>query len=81
MSWNSEADSYIVYDMADNNVLATTTGLTFTLSDLLDNTNYTLGVQAVCGEEVSSVRSVSLHTTCLPTALPYYEGFENGISC
>ena len=81
LSWNSEADSYIVYDMADNNVLATTTGLTFTLSDLLNNTNYTLGVQAVCGEEVSSVRSVSLHTTCLPTALPYYEGFENGISC
>lgn len=55
-----------------------------TLNGLTANTVYTVSVASLCGGDTSEVITGTFRTECavIPaTALPYAEGFENGIDC
>lgn len=76
-SWQGNADSYKIYDMADTSLLATTTTNTFSFSGLLPNTVYGLGVAAVCGtDDESEIVAILFRSACGAVALPYTESFE-----
>ncbi len=76
-SWHGEANSYIIYDMVDSSILATTADTTFFFSGLLPNTLFGLGVAAVCGtDDESEISYVMFRTACGAVALPYTESFE-----
>ena len=59
LTWSSQATSYTIYNMADTTVVLTTTDTSVVISTLNPNTQYTLGVQANCGNE----QSVFVNTT------------------
>lgn len=54
----------------------TATGLSATITGLTPDIDYTIEVAAMCGATASDTVSVTLHTICLPMALPYGESFE-----
>ena len=56
----------------------------YTLNDLTANTAYTVSVASLCAGDTSEVITGTFRTECAvihATALPYAEGFENGIDC
>ena len=81
LTWNGTAASYDVYNGAT--FVANTTNTTYTITGLSAATEYVFGVQSICSATDSSIRvNVSATTECADvTALPYNEGFENGLGC
>ena len=81
LTWDGTAASYSVYVDAD--FVANVTTTTYTVTGLTPATGYTFGVRAVCSATDSSMLSnVAATTECADvTALPYNEGFENGLGC
>ena len=79
LSWtaNSGATLFAVYlndTLIDDNV----TDTTYTFQNLLGNTPYTVGVQAICSSSDSSnIATVNVRTTCGEMPIPYFEDFES----
>ena len=76
IGWTPGGDetSWNIY-LNDELVASNVTDLNYTFTDLNPNTQYTLGVTAVCDEE-SQKRTVSVRTPCAAMSLPYTCGFE-----
>ncbi len=81
INWTGNAASYGVYN--DTTLVATVTTNTYTFTGLTAATSYTFGVQAICSAtDIASMTTVTAMTACADvTALPYTEGFENGLGC
>lgn len=77
LTWNSDANSYNIYDMSDTSFVASVSTTTYTITGLNAVTNYNFGVRAVCGTEESDIRTVSFSTACATLSLPYTETFES----
>ncbi len=85
ISWASDEDAngYEVVlvpegSTIDNEPSELTSDTTITLSNLTDNTGYTVYVRVNCASENSSWASISFRTLCLPqTTLPYTMNFDN----
>ena len=70
--------SYIIYDMSDTSVLASTSSTTYTFSGLDANTLYNIAVVADCGTSTSSYNVISVRTACGGfTAVPYSTTFDD----
>lgn len=77
LTWESDGNSFIVYDMADSSVVATVTDTFAVIPQLNANTAYIFGVANDCGNEVSDTVCISTRTACdLINSLPYTCGFE-----
>jgi len=76
IGWTPGGDetSWNIY-LNDELVASNVTDLNYTFTDLNPNTQYTLGVTAVCDEE-SQKRTVPVRTPCAAMSLPYTCGFE-----
>ena len=87
LSWsdnNNTGATYTVYNMADNTVIATgVSGNSYVVTGLTASTSYTFGVVANCSAtSEADIVTVNAMTDCPDiTALPYNEGFENGLGC
>ena len=87
LSWsddNNTGATYTVYNMADNTVIATgVSGNSYVVTGLTASTSYTFGVVANCSAtSEADIVTVNAMTDCADiTALPYNEGFENGLGC
>ena len=81
ISWTGNAASYDIYN--GTTFVANVTTNTYTFNGLTAGTSYTFGVQAICSAtETSGVATINVMTDCADiTALPYNEGFENGLGC
>ena len=81
ISWNGTAASYDVYK--DGVFVANVTTDTYTFTGLTAATAYTFGVQALCSAtDTADMVTITATTECSDiTALPYNEGFENGLGC
>jgi hypothetical protein len=75
MTWNSNAESYII--MLDDSVIAVSPTTTYHLTGLAANTQYTFAVQAVCGDFEAAVTSISFTTLCGAETMPWAENFDN----
>ena len=62
LSWEGNADSYTIYNMSDTTVDQYASDTTANLYALDPNTSYTFGVTANCGNEESSIRTISFTT-------------------
>ena len=64
LDWYSNADIYEIYILDDTNTTFVTSvgDLGYTLYGLASNTNYTIGVQAVCGDNVAEMSIISFRT-------------------
>ena len=78
LTWEGNADGYIIYDMSDSTILASgISDLTYTVEYLNANTTYTFGVAADCGGDLSVIRTVTGRTDCgAISVLPFTEDFE-----
>lgn len=76
LNWIGNADGYTIYDMSDTSVYQYTTDTTVTLYALDPMTAYTFGVAANCGNDESSIVTISFNTACTAVTLPFTEDFE-----
>ena len=76
LNWIGNADGYTIYDMSDTSVYQYTTDTTVTLYALDPMTAYTFGVAANCGNDESSIVTISFNTACIAVTLPFTEDFE-----
>ena len=78
LTWTGDADGYTVYqiDSAATTVNQTVTTTTATITGLAANTEYTFGIVANCGNDVSTMTTVSFRTSCAAEALPFTEDFS-----
>lgn len=91
ISWNStSANQYIVSyrkitDVTTTNISATNPNIS--LQGLDYSTTYIVYIRAICGTDTTLIEfsnHINFTTSCSQTAInefPYYEGFENGLSC
>lgn len=91
LTWNDNANSsatYTVYNMADTTVIAsnitatpgTANGISYTVTGLDANTQYTFGVQANCTAGDAAIMTVSVRTNCDAEELPFVETFDATLS-
>lgn len=91
LTWNDNANSsatYTVYNMADTTVIAsnitatpgTANGISYTVTSLDANTQYTFGVQANCTAGDAAIMTVSARTSCATESLPFTEDFSVSLS-
>lgn len=78
LTWDYDADTYTLYNIADGSVLGTVTDTAYTIAGLVPTTNYTFGVAANCGSDQGQMATVTFRTTGIPISLPYATGFEDG---
>ena len=65
LSWNGTANSYTVYNMDNNTVIASNVaGNTYEVTGLTASTDYVFGVVANCGTETSEITTVAARTDC-----------------
>ncbi len=78
LTWDGTANSYNVYAITatDTTFVQNVTNTTFTISGLNAMSNYTYGVESVCGSNESQMVVVSFNTPCTAVDLPYTETFE-----
>ena len=83
LTWEGTADSYNVYSIAgtDTTLVDNVTNTFIEIGDLTAMTSYTYGVRSVCGSNESDMVTVNFRTACSSVAIPFTEGFENGIDC
>ena len=74
--------TYTVYDMDDTTVIATgITAMTYTVTGLDANTDYTFGVVANCSAtDASAIASISARTSCEAEVLPFIEDFSASLT-
>lgn len=81
LSWNDPSNSsatYTVYNMADSTVVASNVNaLTYTVTGLSANTQYTFGVQANCSAGDAAIMTVSALTSCADENMPWSENFDD----
>lgn len=69
--------SYLA-DGEENPTVIVVTENPYTVEGLEDNTNYTIQVRTICGEEDNSYwTAATVRTSCVAIAIPYLETFEN----
>ena len=78
LTWDYDADTYTLYNIADGSVLGSVTDTAYTIAGLVPTTNYTFGVAANCGSDQGQMATVTFRTTGIPISLPYATGFEDG---
>lgn len=78
LTWDYDADTYTLYNIADGSVLGTVTDTAYTIAGLVPTTNYTFGVAANCGSDQGQMATITFRTTGIPISLPYATGFEDG---
>ena len=75
ISWDAVADSYtVLMNGSEISVIDTT----YTFTDLMPMTQYTIGVAANCGSSLGLTAEISFSTSAIPAMLPYATGFEAG---
>ena len=90
ISWLGEANSYTVeYDttgftQGNGTIVSNLTTTTYDLSNLEENTSYTMYIYGDCGTEdgLSDIASYTFRTACdaiSVTSTPWTEGFENSV--
>ena len=81
LTWTDEnnAGTYVVYG-SDGVAIATVNGLSYTVTGLQSNSDYTFGVAAVCGTSQSPVSTISIHTLCGSVAMPWTENFDASVN-
>ena len=62
LTWNGNASSYAVYDMADSTLIQYVSDTTVDLTTLLSDHPYTIGVASVCGSDESAIMTVNFRT-------------------
>ena len=84
LTWTDASNSsatYTIYNMADTTVVVTgISALTYDITDLTSNTDYTFGVQANCGSDDAVIVTVNAHTACAAMPLPFTENFSSTLS-
>lgn len=76
ISWESDANSFVVLNMADTTVIGTTSDTSYMIANLSPSGQYTFGVVVDCGGDYSDTVVVTVGTACSAIAIPYYEDFE-----
>lgn len=81
--WESDAEAWRVYLEGENEEDAEIVyEKSYTFTGLDPMTQHTAVVHAICSEEESSEGSyINFTTDCGAVALPFFDGFENGIDC
>ncbi len=65
LSWTSDAENFIVYNMADSSVVANVTEPAAMITGLNSNTAYTFGVVVDCGDgDISDTVCINVRTAC-----------------
>lgn len=79
LTWEGTANSYNVYAITatDTTFVQNVTNTTFTITGLNAMSNYTYGVESVCGSDLSNIMTISFSTPCAAINLPYTETFES----
>lgn len=76
LSWTGSATNYTIVDLSDTTVVTTTADTFYVLTGLNAMTLYNYGVIANCGNDQSTMVTVSFATACSAVAIPYTEDFE-----
>ena len=73
ISWDAVADSYTVFmNGSEISVFDTT----FTITNLMPMTQYTISVAANCGSNLGAIETMNFNTACSAMSLPYVESFD-----
>ncbi len=73
ISWDAVADSYTVFmNGSEISVFDTT----YTFTDLMPMTQYTISVAANCGSNLGAIETMNFNTACSAVSLPYVESFD-----
>ncbi len=73
ISWDAVADSYTVFmNGSEISVFDTT----FTITNLMPMTQYTISVAANCGSNLGAIETMNFNTACSAVSLPYVESFD-----
>ena len=62
LTWEGDADSYVIYNMADTSVYVNASSTEYTFEGLDPITSYTFGVASSCGNDESSIITKSFTT-------------------
>ena len=77
LTWDGNAGSYNIYNMADTSLVDSTSATSYELTGLSATTQYTFGVAANCGDSgESDYAVVTFNTACGAVDLPFTETFE-----
>ena len=78
LSWTSDAENFIVYNMADSSVVANVTEPAAMITGLNSNTAYTFGVVVDCGDgDISDTVCINVRTACSTISqLPWTDNCE-----
>lgn len=73
ISWDAVADSYtVLMNGSEISVIDTT----YTFTDLMPMTQYTISVAANCGSNLGAIETMNFNTACSAVSLPYVESFD-----